>query len=146
MAIKRDDFPLPDVDDPIVAPFFAGAARGELMVTRCDACDRYVWYPEPQCGACGGALSWVPVSGRGELFSWAVVRRAFLPAFEEQVPFVSALVAIEEDPAVRIVTNIVDADPDDLRADMPVLVTFRPLSFPTVPDKAVIVPMFTPAL
>jgi uncharacterized protein len=86
------------------------------------------------------------VSGRGELFSWAVVRRAFLPAFEEQVPFVSALVAIEEDPAVRIVTNIVDVDPDDLRADMPVLVTFRPLSFPTVPDKAVIVPMFTPAL
>ena len=145
MAIKRDDFPLPDVDDPLVAPFFAGAARGELTVTRCDSCGRYVWYPEPQCNACGGSLSWVPVSGRGTLFSWAVVRRPFLPAFAEAVPFVSALVALDEDPAVRIVTNIVDTDPDELRADMPVLVTFRPLSFPTVPDKAVIVPMFTPA-
>ena len=38
MAIKRDDFPLPDVTDPITAPFFAGAARGELLITRCTTC------------------------------------------------------------------------------------------------------------
>ena len=45
MAIQRADFPLPDVDDPLTAPFFAGAARGELVIPRCDACDAYVWYP-----------------------------------------------------------------------------------------------------
>ena len=49
MAIRRDDFPLPDVDDPLTAPYFAGAARGELMITRCEACERYVWYPDEQC-------------------------------------------------------------------------------------------------
>jgi uncharacterized OB-fold protein len=79
------------------------------------------------------------------LFSWAVVQRPFLPAFEHMVPFVTALVAIDEDPAVRIVTYVVDADPEALTADQPVEVTFRPLSFPTVPDKEVVVPMFMPA-
>jgi uncharacterized OB-fold protein len=145
MAIKRADFPLPDVDDAVLAPFFSGAADGELRVTRCAECATFVWYPQERCPSCGGALEWVTVSGRGTLFSWAVVHRPFLPAFDEMVPFVTALVAIEEDPAVRIVTYIVDVDPDALTADMPVAVTFRPLSFPTVADKSVVVPMFAPA-
>src|SRR3954466_11285022 len=107
MAIKRADFPLPDVDDPITAPFFAGAARSELTVTRCTDCLDYVWYPQEKCPSCGGALEWAVVSGRGTLFAWAVVRRPFLPAFEEMVPFVSALVALDEAPMVRIVTYVV---------------------------------------
>jgi uncharacterized OB-fold protein len=49
VAIKRDDFPLPDTDDPLTAPFFAGAARGELMIPRCDTCGEYVWYPQAEC-------------------------------------------------------------------------------------------------
>jgi uncharacterized OB-fold protein len=142
MAIRRDDFPLPDVDDPLTAPYFAGAARGELMITRCEACDAYVWYPAEQCPHCEGGLTWTAVSGAGTLFSWATVRRAFLPAFADQVPFVTALVALAEDPAVRLPTYLVDADPESLRADEPVQVTFRPLSFSTVPGKSVIVPMF----
>jgi len=145
MAIKRADFPLPDVDDPLVAPYFAAAARGELVVTRCAACDRHVWYPPERCPDCGGPVEWVAVSGRGALFSWAVVHRPFLPAFDDKVPFVSALVAIDEDPAVRIVSYVVDADPEALQPDMPLAVTFRPLTFTTVPDRSVMVPMFTPA-
>ena len=142
MAIRRDDFPLPDVDDPLTAPYFAGAARGELLITRCDTCVAYVWYPAEQCPTCSGALTWTAVSGAGTLFAWATVRRAFLPAFADRVPFVTALVAISEDPAVRLPTYLVDADPATLRADEPVRVTFRPLTFSTVPDKSVIVPMF----
>jgi uncharacterized OB-fold protein len=142
MAIRRDDFPLPDVDERLTAPYFAGAARGELMITRCDACDQFVWYPREQCPSCAGPLTWTAVSGNATLFSWAVVRRAFLPAFADQVPFVTALVAIDEEPAVRLPTYMVDAEPDTLRADEPVRVTFRPLSFTTVPGKSVIVPMF----
>jgi uncharacterized OB-fold protein len=145
MAIRRDDFPLPDVDDPLTAPYFAGAARGELLITRCDACDIYVWYPSERCPRCDGALTWTAVSGDGTLFSWATVRRAFLPAFADQVPFVTALVAIVEDPAVRLATYVVDVDAGTCRADEPVRVTFRPLSFSTVPGKSVIVPMFVRA-
>jgi uncharacterized OB-fold protein len=146
MAIRRADFPLPDVEDPLTAPFFAAASRRELVISRCAACDAFVWYPTRSCLTCAGDLTWTPVSGRGALFSWAVVRRAFLPAFADKVPFVTALVAIEEDPTVRLATYICDADPATLVADQRVQVDFRPLSFSTVPDREVIVPVFVPRL
>ena len=144
MAIRRADFPLPDLDDPVTAPFFAAAARHELALPRCERCDQYVWYPEPTCARCGETPRWKVVSGDATLFSWAVVHRPFLPAFADMVPFVTALVAIAEDPAVRLATYIVDADPETLRADQAVRVDFRPLSFPTVPDREVVVPVFRP--
>jgi uncharacterized OB-fold protein len=146
MALKRADFPLPDLSDERTAEYFAGAARGELVIPRCDECARLVWYPEPSCPACGcESFSWRPVSGRGRLFSWTVVRRPFLPAFQEMVPFITALVSLEEDPAVRIVSYVVDCEPEVLTAGMPVEVVFRALRFPTVPDRSVQVPMFVPA-
>ncbi|HEX3668628.1 MAG TPA: OB-fold domain-containing protein [Acidimicrobiia bacterium] len=146
MALKRADFPLPDLTDERTAEYFAGAARGELVLPRCDSCNRFVWYPEEECPHCGArSFTWTRVSGRGRVFTWTVVRRAFLPAFEEMVPFVTALVSLEEDPAVRIVSYIVDCDPDALAADLPVEAVFRPLRFPTVPDRSVAVPMFVPA-
>jgi uncharacterized OB-fold protein len=146
MALKRADFPLPDLTDERTAEYFAGAARGELVLPRCGDCNRLVWYPEEECPSCGGrTFTWTRVSGRGRVFTWAVVRRAFLPAFEEMVPFVTALVALDEDPRVRIVSYVVDCDPDALAADLPVEAVFRPLRFPTVPDRSVTVPMFVPA-
>jgi uncharacterized OB-fold protein len=145
VAIKRDDFPLPDVDDELTGPFFAGAARGELVIPYCDECGDPVWYPQAVCPRDGGSLTWRAVSGRGSLFTWAVVRRAFLPAFGDRVPFVTALVALDEDPAVRLCSYIVDAAPETLVADAPVAVTFRSLEFSTVPGRSVVVPMFAPA-
>jgi uncharacterized OB-fold protein len=142
MAITRADFPLPDVDDPVTAPFFAGAARGELLIPRCAACRAYVWYPAEQCPHCGGEPEWTRVSGRGRVFSWAVVRRPFLPAFADRVPFVTALVALDEDPAVRVASYVVDCDPASITPDAPVVATFRPLTFTTVPGRSVTVPMF----
>jgi uncharacterized OB-fold protein len=142
MAITREDFPLPDVDDPVTAPFFAGAARGELLIPRCASCAAFVWYPADACSCGARSPEWTRVSGRGTLFSWALVHRAFLPAFADKVPFVTALVALEEDAGVRIPTYIVDARPESLVADQAVVVDFRPLSFSTVPGKSVMVPMF----
>ena len=117
----------------MTAPYFAGAAAGELRVPLCERCVRYVWYPEPVCPDCGGGLQWVVLSGRGTLFSWAVVQRPFLPAFAEQVPFVTALVALDEDPFVRIVTYVVDIEAEALVADLPL---DRRLPPALVPDRA----------
>jgi uncharacterized OB-fold protein len=145
VAIERADFPLPDLADPLVGPFFAAAAAGELRITACPRCDRFVWYPEGPCAACGATLEWRQVSGAATLFSWVIVRRAFLPAFADRVPFVSALVALVEDPTIRLCSYIVDADFDGLRHDMALRVVFRELRFSTVPDREVVVPMFVPA-
>jgi uncharacterized OB-fold protein len=84
------------------------------------------------------------MSGRGTLFSWVVVTHAFLPQFAGVVPFVPALVALDEDPSVRVPTRVVDTDPDSLEFDMPLEVTFRPISFTGV-DGAVTAPLFVPA-
>ena len=148
MAIRRDDFPLPDVDDPLTAPYFAGAARGELadhaLRRRATA---YVWYPSRACPACGGAARVdARCPGAARCSRGRSCERAFLPAFAEQVPFVTALVALDEDPAVRIVDATSSTpSPTTLRGRRcRSSSTFRPLSFPTVPDKSVVVPMFRP--
>ena len=144
MAIKRDDFPLPDVDDPLTAPLLRGrgARRARDPAVRHVRRVRLVSAGRVPARRQGGPLTWTPVSGRGTLFTWAVVRRAFLPAFADRVPFVTALVALDEDPAVRLCTYIVGTPAEDLVADAPVAVTFRPLEFTTVPGKSVVVPMF----
>ena len=140
----RHEFPLPDPEWPPTREFWAAAARRELAVPRCDACGRYVWYPDGTCRFCGSkACTWTTLSGRGRLFSWSVVRRAFIPQFAADVPYIAGVVTIDEDPAVRIVTRIVDCDPECLRIDMPVRAVFRPLRFAGV-EGEVIAPLFVP--
>lgn len=149
--VGRDDFPLPDLSDERTAGYFEGAAAGELRIPRCDRCHRLVWYPVDACPYCANSdFTWVATSGRGSLFTWAVVRRSFLPAFDDQVPFVSAIVALDDDRDVRIVSRLVEVDPDAdaglLAPGLAVKAVFRPLSFATVPGREVVVPLFVPAI
>src|SRR2546430_6363588 len=97
MALKRADFPLPDLTDERTAEYFAGAARGELVLPRCDSCNRFVWYPEEECPHCGGrAFTWTRVSGRGRGVTWTVVRRAVPPAVEGHVAVVDPRGSLQE--------------------------------------------------
>lgn len=145
MMETRREFPLPDVSWEPTAEFWAGSARGELRIPRCDSCGRLRWYPEEQCRHCKGEpFTWETMSGKGTLFSWVVVTHPFLPQFADLTPFVPALVALEEDPSVRLPTRMVDCDHDGLDYEMPVRVVFRPLSFTDV-DGTVDAPLFVPA-
>ncbi len=133
----------PDTEWPPTREFWAAAAKGVLAIPRCSGCREYVWYPQPACQGCGAEdMRWVPMSGRGTLFSWAVVERALFAPFADRAPYVSALVALDEDPRVRIVTNVVDCEAAELRADMPVRAIFRDLTFPGS-DRRVAAPFFT---
>lgn len=137
-------FPLPDVDWEPTRPFWEAAARHELSLPRCGACGRYGWYPVGPCRDCGGEeRCWTAVSGRGRLFSWSLVHRAFLPSFASWVPFVTGLVSLEEDERVRLPTLIVDCRAESLRIDMPVRAVFRALRFDGV-QGSVVAPLFTP--
>ena len=141
----RAEFPLPDLSWEPTAEFWAGAARGELRIPRCDSCGRLRWYPEEQCRHCKAApMTWETMSGHGTLFSWVVVTHPFLAQFGGLVPFVPALVALDEDPSVRIPTRMVDCDPESLDYEMPVTVVFRPLTFTDV-EGSVEAPLFVPA-
>ena len=140
-----DRVPHPDPDVEPLAPFWAAAAEDRLVLPFNDDLGRHVWYPGGYSpyGEAAREYRWVEVSGRGRLFSWVHVTHAFLPHYRELVPFVTGLVAIDEDPDVRLPTFVVDADPGELVCDLPVEVTFRDVSYHGVAGTTR-VPAFTP--
>jgi uncharacterized protein len=120
---------LPDLGWEVGRPFWEGCRAGELRIPRCRDCGRWVWYPAAVCPGCGGGRHvWTRVSGRGRLFTWVTVHRAFLPGFEGRVPFVTALVELEEDPRVRLATVLSDVGTTTLQVGLPVEVAFVPVS------------------
>jgi uncharacterized OB-fold protein len=135
---------LPDLGFEPLRPFWAGAADGELRIPRCTRCSTWVWYPREGCPRCAGALAWTRTSGRGTLYSYAVVRRALWAPYAPFVPYATGLVALAEDPSVRIVSRFVDCDVDALAIDLPMRAVFRPLSHPREAGDAPIAPFFTP--
>lgn len=138
-------FPFPDVDWEVLRPFWAGAAEGELRLPWCTGCRRMHWYPVGPCRRCGAAdVAWEAVAGTGTLHSWTVVHHAFLPELAPLTPFAPALVALDADPDVRLVTRVVDVDHHRLTVGLPLEVTFRPMRFPGV-DGEVTAPFFRPS-
>jgi len=138
-------FPLPDPAFAPTRPFFEAAARGELRLPRCAACRRFEWYPAERCAGCGGGLAWEATSGRGTIYSFAVVRRPLLREFAPLVPFATGIVTLAEDARLRLVTRFVDCDPEALRIGLPVRAVFRPLGHPRIAEWAEVAPFFTPA-
>ena len=121
-------FPLPAMTDD-TRPFWEACRRHELVVQRCAGCGTLRHPPAPVCWACRSlAHEWVRVSGRGTLFSYAVVHRAFLPELESQVPYTVAVVALDDAPGIRLVSNVIDAAPDALRVGLPLEVVFEDVS------------------
>lgn len=117
-------------------PYWDSAARGRLAIQRCSACRHFTHPPRSECSECGGTeLGFEPVSGRGRLETFSIVHRSFAAGFRSGEPYVIAWVLLEEQPALRIFTNIVQTELDTLRVDMPVEVTFTPLpGFGLVPE------------
>lgn len=108
----------PSADDQ---EFWSATERGVLLVSRCDSCAQISWYPRPFCPYCAATTQLVPASGRGTVYSYTIVRRA-RGDFRERTPYVVAYVELAEGP--RILSNVVDCDPQDVRIGLPVSVTF----------------------
>lgn len=117
--------PTPSVTDE-TRPFWAAAAEGRLLVPRCRNCDLTIWYPRPFCTDCHGTdLDWVETSGTGVIYSFTITRlgRADERAYQGAAPYVLAYVELDEGP--RILTNIVDCEPDQLRCGTRVSAVFH---------------------
>lgn len=144
----KNEFPLPDLDWEPTRGFWHAAQQQRLEIPRCFGCKKLTWYPLSACQHCGRATAdaerdWTAMSGRGTLFSWSHVTRALFKPYASKAPYITGLVALDEDPTVRLVTLLVDCDPADLQIDMPVEVVFRRLEFPDV-EGSVLAPMFRP--
>ncbi len=116
--------PLPLVDD-LNASYWRAGADGVLRFQQCCSCDALLHPPQPICRYCHGQdLGVAEVSGLGTVVGVTVNHQPWDPAFPP--PFVVASVAIDEDPRVRVVTNLVDVDPDEVAVGRRVRVRFEP--------------------
>ncbi len=103
--------------------FFGWCKNGELRFQRCTECGVWRHVPREMCADCGSIdWDWQRSCGRGKVFTWTVVERPLHPAFAESVPYAPVVVEMEE--GVRVLSEVVDCAPSELRIDMPVDVHF----------------------
>jgi len=119
--------------------FWTGGADGRLLISWCTQCESWVSPPAGDCPDCGGALVARPVSGRGTVFTYTVNHQPFNP--DVPVPYVIAIVQLDEQPDLRIASNIVDCEPDSVHIGLAVEVRFEPQD---VDGESVFVPVFAP--
>ena len=114
--------PLPEIT-PAMRPFWDAARRHELVVQRCERCGTHRFPARDICSRClSRAAEWVRVSGRGSVFSWAVMHQVYHPGFASEVPYAVVVIALDE--GARLVSNLIGCPPAEIRADMPVEVVF----------------------
>jgi uncharacterized OB-fold protein len=127
---------LPWIDED-ARPFWEGTLRGELRIQRCAQTKRLIFPPRPTSPwAPHAPTEWTPVSGRGALWSFAIPHPPLLPQFAALAPYNVIVVALEEDPTVRLVGNLVareggainEIDPAAIRIGAPVRVVFERVS------------------
>jgi uncharacterized OB-fold protein len=123
--------------DPETEPFWNAVNEGRLLVQRCQLCGIHQLYPRWRCLRCRGQVEWVEAGGGGTVYSFTVIRQNFSRSFRHLIPYVVALVDLDEGP--RVMSNLVGCDPADVRIGMPVRVRFESVS-----DEAS-VPLFEPA-
>jgi uncharacterized protein len=125
MTLPHSDYkkPLPRITASN-APFWKAAKAHELKLPRCTDCRHWVFPIAPWCQRCWSEnLEWEKLSGRGKISSWVIVRRAFDPSFEADVPYMVVQVDLEE--GMRFISNVVDVSIAEIHADMPVTAIFE---------------------
>jgi uncharacterized OB-fold protein len=133
-----DDMPTPAASRETLAWWQAAAAH-RLVVQVCNRCGRTRHPPGPLCPSCRSFdLGWREVSGRGTVYTYTVVRRAFIPSLADRLPYVVVVVELEGGGGARLLSNLVEADVAAVRVGMPVEVVWEDLG----PDLAV--PRFRP--
>jgi len=120
--------PLP-VRDELNRHYWDGAQEGKLVLLRCAACGTYVHPPiRSLCPACRSEdLQPSEVSGRGRVYSWSVMHSGGNPGFEDKLPYAVLVVELDEQPGLRTIGNLLDAEPAELAIGAPVEVCFERL-------------------
>ncbi len=104
-------------------PYWEGLAQNELRIQHCNTCSKAVFYPRSICPHChADSLSWIVASGKGTIYSYTVAHQGF-GAFAADVPFVIAIVELEE--GARMMSRIVDAPRERVVVGAEVNVTFE---------------------
>ena len=135
--VRRLMKPLPQ-PGPESLPYWEAARTRRLLLPLCSRCGKFWFPPSRRCPHClSPDFDWREPKGEGRVYSFVVYHRVYHPAFEGEVPYVVALVELDEGP--RMLTNIVGVAPGNVCCDMRVRVVFDEVA----PDY--VIPKFTPA-
>ena len=144
MTKPLSGIPLPDLDlvPEFERGFWEGTKEHELRIQECTACKKMRHLPTPMCPYCHSLThQWTKVSGRGTVYANLIVRRPNHPSLQQQVPYNVTLVELEEqDGDIRLISNILNIEQEDIYIGMPVHVVF--IAAEDNPD--VILPVFVP--
>jgi uncharacterized protein len=123
--------------NPDTQPFWDGCARGVLLLQRCTVCSAFRHPPSPVCPNClSSDHEWLEATGHGSIYTFVIVRESLRRGWEELVPYVVAVVDLDEGP--KLVTNVVNIDPELVTIGMRGKIVFRPM------NDAAMLPEFAP--
>jgi uncharacterized OB-fold protein len=135
MAAYAKPLPRPSAES---APFWEAARAHVLKLQKCGACGRFWFPPSTRCAHClSDDFAWEAVSGRGRVFSFVTYRRLYHKGWEGELPYVVAVVELDEGP--RLLTTLTGVAAEDVACDMPVAVAFDDVT------DTVTLPKFAPA-
>ena len=121
-----DDMPQPMADTTTLG-WWEAAAQHRLVVQRCTSCAETRLPPAPICPSCrSDQADWKEVSGKGEVYTYTIVHRPM--ASDQAIPWVIAVVALEDSGGKRMISNLVDVDPERVEVGMPVEVVWENMS------------------
>lgn len=118
-------------------PFWEACEQGVFLLHRCNVCGRHYW-PASRCVEHGDDdMQWVEASGRGHVYTFTVMHRAYTPDKRDKVPFAIAVVQLSEGPFYH--SNIVNCPYDQVAIDMALQVVMVPH------ESGLTIPQFKPA-
>jgi len=129
--------PAPDFD---TEPFWQATAEGRLALCRCTECGVWLQPPLERCRVCEGVTAFEDVAGTGTVYSFVVQRQPSVVGYLDALPYVVALVELDEQRGLRLPTRLVGIEPDEVRVGMRVQVELVDL-----PGGDYSVPVFRPA-
>ena len=115
--------PLP-APSTTTAPFWEACKVQRLLLQQCRACGHIQFYPRSICTACmSDQLEWSAARGTGTVYSYSTVYRALVPGFEDDVPYVVAMIELDE--GVRLLSQVIYCEPEEVFIGLRVSVTFE---------------------
>lgn len=121
--------PTPTAD---TAFFWEAAKNKQLKFQKCTDCGYVRWPSSIACPKCHSLnFEYIISKGVGKIYSFVVYKVAFHETFKNKLPYIVAVVELDEGP--HIVSNIINCDPSHLRCEMPVKVVWEEIEGFNVP-------------
>lgn len=122
MADYQKLLPVPNEE---TQPYWDSLKQHKMKLPQCKSCKQFHMYPRSHCPNCfSWDIEWREASGKGTLYTYAIQHRAQGPGFQDEVPYITAIVQLDEGP--RLLTNLVGVEPDPAKVicDSPVEIVY----------------------